>query len=122
MEAPIFRGAPVNQQERNQLNKLGGQILRDAGLDFEEWKDYHWILNETKDQGYADFYLVKRWNDSKKINEADVTVYQRLIDIDTILGTKLGTQLSQLDDSIGHHKGSKFCSKQSFKIGLDYRL
>ena len=93
MEAPIFRGAPVNQQERNQLNKLGGQILRDAGLDFEEWKDYHWILNETKDQGYADFYLVKRWNDSKKINEADVTVYQRLIDIDTILGTKLGTQL-----------------------------
>ena len=74
-------------------NDLGGKILREAGLDFEEWKDYDWILEETRDDGYADYYLHKCWNDSKKINEADATVYQRLVDIDSTLGTELSDQL-----------------------------
>ena len=91
---PEFRGAQVNQEEKDRLNKLGGKILREVGLDFEEWKDYNWILNESKDNGYADFYLTRCWNDSKKINEADATVYQRLVDIDTVLGTSLSLQLA----------------------------
>ena len=90
---PQFRGAQVNQEEKDRLNKLGGKILREVGLEFEEWKDYNWILNETKDNGYANFYLTRCWNDSKKINQADATVYQRLIDIDTALGTSLSVQL-----------------------------
>ena len=91
---PEFRGAQVNQEEKDRLNKLGGKILREVGLDFEEWKDYNWILNETKDNGYADFYLTRCWNDPIKINEADATVYQRLVDIDTVLGTSLSLQLA----------------------------
>ena len=91
---PEFRGAQVNQEEKDRLNKLGGKILREVGLDFEEWKDYNWILNETEDNGYADFYLTRCWNDSIKINEADATVYQRLVDIDTVLGTSLSLQLA----------------------------
>ena len=67
--------------------------MREAGLNFEEWKDYDWILEETRDDGYAEYYLHKCWNDSKKINEADATVYQRLVDIDSTLGTKLSDQL-----------------------------
>ena len=74
-------------------NDLGGKILREAGLDFEEWKDYYWILEKTKDVGYADYYLVRSWNQSKLINEADVEVYERLVDIDKVLGTENFRQL-----------------------------
>ena len=74
------------------LNDHGGKILREAGLNFEEWKDYDWIL-ESHDKGYADYYLRMCKNDSKKINEADATVYQKLVDIDSTLGTKLSDQL-----------------------------
>ena len=65
--------------------------MREAGLDFEEFKDYDWI--KEANIGYADYYLHKCWNDSKKINEADATVYQRLVDIDSTLGTELPEQL-----------------------------
>ena len=41
--SPEFRGSPVSNQEKKRLNQLGGKILREAGLDFEEWKDYDWI-------------------------------------------------------------------------------
>ena len=72
-------------------NDLGGKILRETGLNFEEWKDYDWIL-ESHDKGYADYYLRECKNDSKLINDA--TVYQNLVDIDSTLGTKLSDQLS----------------------------
>ena len=74
-------------------NDLGGKILREAGLNFEEWKDYYWILEATHDYGYAGYYLHKCENDSKMINEADATVYQKLVDIDSTLGTELSDQL-----------------------------
>ena len=73
-------------------NDLGGKILREAGLDFEEWKDYHWILEEAN-VSYAEYYLRKCQNDSKMINEADATVFQKLVDIDSTLGTELSRQL-----------------------------
>ena len=75
------------------MNNLGGNILREAGLDFDESKDYNWIEKETYDCGYAGYYLRNCWNDSKLINEADVEVYKRLVDIDTNLGTGLSRQL-----------------------------
>ena len=75
------------------MNDLGGNILREAGLDFDESKDYNWINKETYDCGYAGYYLRNCWNDSKLINEADVEVYKRLVDIDTNLGTELSLQL-----------------------------
>ena len=85
----------MSEEEKKQLNELGGMILREAGMDFEEWKDYDWIVNETytKDVGYADYYLVRSWNKSKMINEADSSIYQRLVEIDTRLGTELSRQL-----------------------------
>ena len=89
-----FRGAKVNEEEKKRLNESGGKILREAGLDFEIWKDYDWIRKETQDVGYADYYLVRNWNKSKMINEADATVYQRLVGIDIILGTELSQQLT----------------------------
>ena len=96
---PKFRGSPVSNQEKKRLNQLGGKILREAGLNFEEWKDYDWITKGVNhrggidDEGYADYYLVKCWNDSKKINEADASVYRQLVGIDETLGTDASTQL-----------------------------
>ena len=75
------------------MNQLGGEILRKAGLVFEEWKDYDWITKKTDDEGYADYYLVKCWNETTKINEADPSVYRQLVEIDETLGTNASTQL-----------------------------
>ena len=97
---PKFRGSPVSKDEKKRLNQLGGEILRKAGLDFEEWKDYDWITkgvdhqNGIDDEGYADYYLVKCWNESKKINEANASVYRQLVQIDSKLGTSISMQLS----------------------------
>ena len=82
------------------MNKLGGKILRKAGLVFEEWKDYDWITKGVDhrqgidDEGYADYYLVKCWNETTKINEADPSVYRQLVEIDEMLGTNTSMQLS----------------------------
>ena len=76
------------------VNQLGGEILRKAGLDFDERKDYDWIRKETDDEGYADYYLVKCWNDSKMINEAKASIYHQLVEIDSVLGTDASMQLS----------------------------
>ena len=83
----------MRNEEEKRLDKLGGKILRDVGVDFEEWKDYDWIQKETTDYGYAGYYLVECWNGSKMMNEADATVYQRLVDIDAALGTDASLQL-----------------------------
>ena len=74
--------------------------MKKAGLVFEEWKDYDWITkgldhrNGIDDEGYADYYLVRCWNETMKINEADPSVYRQLVEIDEMLGTNSSTQLS----------------------------
>ena len=89
-----FRGAKVSDEDKKRLNKLGGRILRENGLDFEEWKDHDWIKKDSGGKaGYAGYYIRGCVNDSKMINEADATIYQRLIDIDTKLGTEFSVQL-----------------------------
>ena len=87
--------------------------------------DYHWILDGGYNEGYAVYYLHKCENDSKTINEADATVYQKLVDIDETLGTELSTQLwyclyyTTRWDII---KVLKFLQIKDLKIILDYRL
>ena len=89
----------MSQDKKKRLNQEGGRILREAGLVFEEWKDYDWITKGADhrggidDEGFADYYLVKCWNDSKKINEADPSVYRQLVEIDSVLGTDASLQL-----------------------------
>ena len=84
----------MDKEEKKRLNQLGGELLRKAGLVFEEGKDYDWITKETKDEGYAGYYLVKCWNETTKINEADPSVYRQLVKIDETLGTNASMQLS----------------------------
>ena len=94
-----YRGAP--EEDEIQLNQRAGRILRGAGVVFEEWKDYDWLRKQILDNlsleseihGYADYYLAKSWNGSKMINEANVTIYLQLLEIDSALGTTLSYQL-----------------------------
>ena len=107
------------------MNDLGGKILREAGLNFEERKDYDWIKKKTADNGYAEYYLRNCWNDSKMINEADVEVYKRLVNIDTNLGTELSDQLLSclcLTTRWDIIKVLKFLYMKDFKNIIDYRL
>ena len=72
--------------------------MRNSGLDFEEWKDYDWIVEKYKYDGkffvgYASYYLDKCWNKTEMINEAEISVYCELVNIDTVLGTTLPLQL-----------------------------
>ena len=80
-------------EEKIEANQRAGSILRKVGFVFEKWKDYNWITETTKDFGYADYYLVRCWNDSLKINEADASVYRQLAEIDSVLGTTASNQL-----------------------------
>ena len=116
------------------MNDLGGNILREAGLDFEESKDYDWITKGfrytgadigLRCYGYAEYYLRNCWNDSKLMNEADVKVYKRLVDIDTTLGTGLSLQLWRclcLTTRCDIIKVLKFLQMKNLKIIIDYRL
>ena len=91
----------MSKEEEKQLNQRAGRILREAGLVFEEWKDYAWLRKQSLDnisgkakiQGYADYYLAKSWKASEMENEADVTIYVQLLEIDSDLGTKASNQL-----------------------------
>ena len=84
----------MNEEEKKRLNESGGKILRAAGLDFKKWKDYDWIRKETDCEGYAEYYLKECQTVSKGTIEADATVYQKLINIDTVLGTDASLQLA----------------------------
>ena len=92
-----YRGAHVSEHKKKCLNDRGGELLRKAGFDFSEGRDYDWIIETTKDtlqiQGYAEYYLEKCWNESKMVNEADAFVYRQLVEIDTALGTTISMQL-----------------------------
>ena len=110
------------------FNDLGGKILRGAGLNFEEWKDYYWIKKVTFEMlricyGYAMYYLDKCDKYSKTV--ADATVYQKLVDIDSALGMELSYQLylclhrTTRWDII---KVLKFLQIKDLKIIIGYRL
>ena len=84
---------PLGEKEKKRLNQLGQSILREDGLVLEEEVDYD-RMRLMKFKGYAEYYLSQYWNDSTKINEADLSTYRQLVDIDSKLGTNASLQLS----------------------------
>ena len=86
--------------------------MRDAGLDFDESKDYDWIKGEGENFyyhyrsidyiGYASYYLAKMMQKAyiaqiRQKHEtddlADASLYRQLADIDTGLRIKVSDQL-----------------------------
>jgi len=97
--------------------------LREAGVNFEEGMDYDSLNKLSFILGYATYYLDKCDNYSKRINEADATVYQKLVDIDSTLGTELSEQLySCLFQTTRWDiiKVLKFHQKKDLKIIIGY--
>lgn len=84
---------PVSEARRL-LHQLGRNILRENGIISEDRNDYDWIFETNHHMGYASFYLVYSWNDSKMINEADESVYRQFVEIDSKLGIKASLQLT----------------------------
>ena len=96
----FLRGA--KSEEKKRLNELGGKILRDAWLNFDVSKDYDFIKSNHLPKGsrwddpcyhvgYAGYYLEQMSNKTGDV--ADASLYRKLVDIDTGLGTKASDQL-----------------------------
>ena len=54
--------------------------------------EYH-MLRELGFVGYADYYLYQCWDESDLKNNADVTIYKQLLEIDSKFGTTQSEQL-----------------------------
>ena len=80
----------MNQQGLNILRDTFGHILPKEVL--EAPKVYDWI-RAKKFAGFAHLYLRQCGSDLKMINEADVSIYRKLVDIDFKLGTSASLQL-----------------------------
>ena len=80
----------MTEEDKKRLNKHGQSILKANGFDLEEHQDYYWIKNIAA--GYAHYYLYK-FNESGMINNADLSIYDQLVNIDSKLGTNASTQL-----------------------------
>ena len=82
----------MSEDEKEILNQLGRSLFREDGFILEDDVDYDWIINGG-DAGYAFYYLHKCWNESEMRNEADMSIYRQLVDIDSKLGTNAALQL-----------------------------
>ena len=62
-------------------------------INLNEVHKLHDKLQRPEFVGYAVYYLKQCWNESKSTNKADLAVYEKLIEIDTELGTTQSEQL-----------------------------
>ena len=95
-----YRGAPLSEAERKELNLKAGRLIDSLGFpmvhpwaiyitenDYDELRQkYNWV-------GYAHYYLGQCHDDSELMNEAETEIYRKLLEIDSKLGT---TQTEQL--------------------------
>ena len=95
----MLRGAPINDDERKELNlqaekiidSLGGITIWVTGNEFDVLREKHYYV------GYANYYLEECRDKSELKNKADVTIYKQLLEIDSKLGT---TQTEQLFECV----------------------
>ena len=70
--------------------------MKEAGLVFEDWKDYNSIRKRgglRKVVGFAHAYLSHVVKGSKTDDEIDIQVYRQLMELDSRLGTTATEQL-----------------------------
>ena len=93
----MLRGAPISDEERKTLNLKAGKLFESLEIDmlFDDYDE----IRKNGEVGYAYYYLFKCWNESELKNNADVTVYKQLLEIDSKLGT---TQSEQLFGCVFH--------------------
>ena len=70
-------------------HEMAKRIFKKEGCDYDHYDD----LKKLEYIGYAHDYLQQKWNDSSLKNEAKLSVYKSLFEIDSQLGTKAELQL-----------------------------
>ena len=89
-----YRGAPLSEAERKELNLKAGRILKPLGIEiYVTENEYDELQGEYGYVGYANYYLKECQDDSELINKAEIKIYKTLLEIDSKLGT---TQTEQL--------------------------
>ena len=75
------------------FNELGVQIIKNVLSNLTESIDWNYLRNENYG-GFADFYLDQKFNSVIFESEADLIVFQKLVEIDLKLGTQVIEELS----------------------------
>ena len=85
----------MSKKERKALNLKGCELIQSVDPSFPIDENTYDGLRRNKAFGFAYFYLIKCWDQSDlmKENEADVTIYKQLLEIDSKLGTTQAEQL-----------------------------
>ena len=83
----------MSDEERKELNLKAGRLLKSLGINVDVKDGEYDELRELDFVGYAEYYLQECWDESELKNNADVTIYKQLLEIDSKLGTTQSEQL-----------------------------
>ena len=95
-----YRGAPLSEFERKQLNLKAGRLIKDLGIKIAVTENKFDVLRKKHGYvGFAQYYLRGCYDDSALLNKAENKIYKKLLEIDSKLGT---TQTEQLFSCVFH--------------------
>ena len=87
----------MNNLERTLLSWKAARLLNKSGIrDYIAYADCY-AFREYFQAGFAPYYLKHCWDSSKSINNADLTLYKQVLEIDALLGV---TQTEQLYECV----------------------
>ena len=90
----IYRGAPLSDAQRKELNLKAGRLIKPTGIPINVKENQFDELREKYGYvGFAIYYLHNFYDESELKNKADTSIYKQLLEIDSQLGT---TQMEQL--------------------------
>ena len=84
----------MSDEKRKELNLKAGRLIQSLGIFIHVTENNFDVLRgELGYVGYANYYLRRCWNESELTNQADVAVYNQLLEIDSNLGATQSEQL-----------------------------
>ena len=83
----------MSDKERNELNFIAGRLIQSLGISFVVTEDMFDELRKVGWVGYSHYYLEKCCDESELKDNADVTIFKQLLEIDAKLGTTQSEQL-----------------------------
>ena len=88
----------MSDAERKKLNLKAGRLIQSLGISIAATENNFDVLRENHGfVGYANYYLGHCYDESEFVNKTDATIYEKLLEIDTKLGT---TQTEQLFECV----------------------
>ena len=88
----------MSEAERKELNFKAGRLIKSLEIPIAVTENNFDVLREKNGWvGYADYYLGYCYDDSELINNAEIEIYKKPLEIDAKLGT---TQTEQLFECV----------------------